>query len=545
MKDKTLEILGKFTKLFNLLIDFLMEKTIILMKKIISISNVVFCYLASLLICFIDKIEHSDSYKFFEKRVHNWENNIIKRIPNPILQTFIYILDSLMYFVKTLFLILLKLTKFILIDIYLFTRTLPKKQQRILYIGIILAIITFCVFNISSQSHLKSQDTAKIETLKTEEVTIEKESEILAPILKREEIVIKSGDTLVELLQVNSNIDYNEISSLLTSLKTCYDPRKLIPGKKINLLFQDDLFIGIEINISPEETCIVTKDKENNFIAKTVQKELFPEIISKEFNISNSIFVDGQKAKIPYNMLLELMKMYSWDVDFVRDIRKGDAVNIMYEELMDDDKNFVKYGNVVYANMNLSGANISIYRYKDDYYKENGANIKKALLRTPINGARISSPFGMRKHPILGYSKMHTGIDFAAPIGTPIYAAGDGKVVRRFWNGGYGNYIEIHHSSSLSSAYGHMSKFASNLHVGSRVKQGQVIGYVGSTGRSTGPHLHYEIIKDGKKVNPATVKLPNKKSLEGEELIAFKQEITKIKSQIGILILPEKKPTQI
>jgi murein DD-endopeptidase MepM/ murein hydrolase activator NlpD len=192
--------------------------------------------------------------------------------------------------------------------------------------------------------------------------------------------------------------------------------------------------------------------------------------------------------------------------------------------------------------MNLSDSNIPLYSFKGDFYKEDGSNIKKALLRTPINGARISSSFGMRRHPILGYSKFHGGVDFAAPKGTPIYAAGDGRITRRSYDRFNGNLIRIKHNSTYATGYAHMSKFAANLRIGSRVKQGQVIGYVGTTGRSTGNHLHYEIVKNGKKVDPVKVKLPNKEALKDEELKEFKKAILETRIKIGTLCKPTKKP---
>ena len=196
--------------------------------------------------------------------------------------------------------------------------------------------------------------------------------------------------------------------------------------------------------------------------------------------------------------------------------------------MIDGDGKVLRPGNILYAAMTLGGTKTALYRYADDgfvdYFDSAGRSARKALLRTPIDGARLSSSFGMRKHPVMGYSRMHKGIDFAAGKGTPIYAAGDGIVERASRFGNFGNYIRLRHNSDYATAYGHLSRYAKGIHPGKRVKQGQVIGYVGSTGRSTGPHLHYEVLYNGKQVNPLSVKLPTGTKLAGKALAGFKAE---------------------
>ena len=225
-------------------------------------------------------------------------------------------------------------------------------------------------------------------------------------------------------------------------------------------------------------------------------------------------------------MLVELIRAYSWDVDFQRDIRSGDTFQVMYERVYDEHGNHVHSGNIRFAQLTLSGKRHPIYRYRskdgdDDYFDERGQSARKALMRTPIDGARLSSGFGRRRHPILGYNKMHRGVDFAAPRGTSIYAAGNGTIIKAGRNGAYGIYIRIRHNNRYSTAYGHMKGLARSARRGKRVTQGQIIGYVGTTGRSTGPHLHYEILSNGRRTNPMKIKMPSGRKLKGGALAAF------------------------
>ena len=232
--------------------------------------------------------------------------------------------------------------------------------------------------------------------------------------------------------------------------------------------------------------------------------------------------------------IIEFARIFGFEIDFQRDIRKNDYFKIVYEKYFDENGEFIKSGSILYAHMTVNNREITLYKFGDDksygYFDVNGKSVEKALMKTPINGARLSSPFGMRKHPILGYNKKHLGTDFAAPEGTPIMASGSGTITRAKWCGGGGNCIKIKHNSTYSTVYAHMKNFASFVKVGKRVKQGTVIGYVGSTGMSTGPHLHYEVIENGKKINSQTLKLPSGKILTGNERQLF--EINRIKTNV-------------
>jgi murein DD-endopeptidase MepM/ murein hydrolase activator NlpD len=239
--------------------------------------------------------------------------------------------------------------------------------------------------------------------------------------------------------------------------------------------------------------------------------------------------------KISPSIIVEFARLYGFQIDFQRDIWKNDSFQIIYEEFINEKNNIVDTGEIIFASLNLQNKDYQLYKYeydknKIDYFDENGKSIKKTLMKTPINGARLSSSFGKRKHPILGYTKMHLGTDFAAPTGTPIMASGDGKVIKVGWCGGGGNCVKIKHNSKYQTVYAHMSKFGRGIKKGVRVKQGQIIGYVGSTGLSTGPHLHYEVIENGKKINSQKLKLPSGKTLKGEQRKKF--EVAKIKIDV-------------
>ena len=255
-------------------------------------------------------------------------------------------------------------------------------------------------------------------------------------------------------------------------------------------------------------------------------------MIFKEGKIKQSLYKSAVDLNIQPNIIIEFARVYGFQVDFQRDIRKNDTFQIMYEVFRDDNNKILNTGNILFADLNLSGQSNALYFFDDKklegHYDVNGKSIKKALMKTPINGARLSSSFGMRKHPIDGYNKMHRGTDFAAPEGTPIMASGDGVIIKAGWCGGGGNCIKIRHNSSYTTVYAHMSKFASLSKKGKRVKQGQVIGYVGSTGKSTGPHLHYEVIFNGKRVNSQKLKLPSGKILKDKEREIFEVEKIKI-----------------
>ncbi|MDB9752452.1 M23 family metallopeptidase [Pelagibacteraceae bacterium] len=248
--------------------------------------------------------------------------------------------------------------------------------------------------------------------------------------------------------------------------------------------------------------------------------------------IKNNLYSAAIEAGIEPNIIIEFARIYGFEVDFQRDIRKGDWFEIFYERFEDDNEIVKDTGKIIYASMFVNGDEINLYNFKykneSGFYDIKGKSIVKSLMKTPINGARLSSSYGMRKHPILGYNKMHRGTDFAAKSGTPIMASGSGTVTRARWCGGGGNCVKIKHNSTYETIYAHMKNFARGIKEGGKVRQGQIIGYVGSTGMSTGPHLHYEVVINGKKVNSQRLKLPSGKILRGEERKEFELKRIKI-----------------
>jgi len=281
----------------------------------------------------------------------------------------------------------------------------------------------------------------------------------------------------------------------------------------------------------------------NDFLVNEILTNLKKKLLFKEGKIIQSLYKSAMNLKIQPNIIVEFARVYGFQVDFQRDIRKNDTFQIVYEVFEDENNKVLNTGNILFADLNLSGQSNTLYYFdekdQEGHYDINGKSIKKALMKTPINGARLSSKFGMRKHPIDGYNKMHQGTDFAAPEGTPIMASGDGVIVKAGWCGGGGNCVKIRHNSSYSTVYAHMSKFAIATKKGRRVKQGEIIGYVGSTGKSTGPHLHYEVIFNGKRVNSQTLKLPSGKILKDKYREIFEVEKIKIDVLKSELILAQ------
>jgi len=350
-------------------------------------------------------------------------------------------------------------------------------------------------------------------------------------------IKVKSGDSFQKILN-QIEVESGEKQKILKEVLKKKSVSNLLKGQKI--IFKIDKrkskkITELLVEMSKTKSILYSlNESTDKFQYKEIQKSLKRVVSYKESIISNSLYESSIKNGIQPNVIIDFARVYGFQVDFQRDIWKNDSFQLMYETFLDDNKKIVETGNIIYANLNLQGKDLPLYGFKTkegyDYFDNFGKSIKKSLMKTPINGARLSSSFGMRKHPILGFNKMHRGTDFAAPEGTPIMASGDGKIVRARWCGGGGNCIKIKHNSTYSTVYAHLSKFARIAKEGNRVRQGQIIGYVGSTGMSTGPHLHYEVIENGKKVNSQTLKLPSGKILKGKERERF--EIEKIKIEV-------------
>ncbi len=355
---------------------------------------------------------------------------------------------------------------------------------------------------------------------------------------------VRRGDTLIELL-LRHGVSRAEAHEAATALREVMDLRALKPGQEITLSFAQPggesegwMLKAAQITPRPDHDVSLSRDEEGKFSAERKDKDLTQQLAFVEGAVRSSLFEAGTESGVPAKLMVELIRAFSYDVDFQRDIQPGDRFAIAFERFVDESGKAVQDGEVLFGALTLSGVTRRVYRFQAanglvDYYNEKGESVRKALLRTPIDGARLTSGFGNRHHPILGYTAFHRGVDFGAGIGTPIQAAGDGAVEQAGWNGAYGNYVRIRHNGEYSTAYAHMSQIASKLKVGQPIRQGQVIGYVGSTGRSTGPHLHYEILRRGTQINPVGVKFPTGRKLEGTEQAQYQRVLKGIDQQIA------------
>ena len=359
---------------------------------------------------------------------------------------------------------------------------------------------------------------------------------------------IKKGDTIQKILQ-QYKIQNSEIQTVINQYKKYGNPSRLLVGNKIDIIVEkilpenNNAIIKFSVPVTKSTTIEITKNSENKIESKKIITKLYKKKILSESIIKKNLYSSAIEANINPDAIIEFARIFGFEIDFQRDIRKNDYFKIYYEKHFDENGEFIKTGSILYAHMTVNGREISLYKFGEDesygYFDTNGKSVEKALMKTPINGARLSSSFGKRKHPILGYTKLHTGTDFAAPSGTPIMASGSGTITRAKWCGGGGNCIKIKHNSVYQTIYAHMKNFAKGMKAGKKVRQGQIIGYVGSTGMSTGPHLHYEVIVNGKKVNSQKLNLPSGKILKDNERKQF--EIHRIKTDVLIAELFAKK----
>jgi murein DD-endopeptidase MepM/ murein hydrolase activator NlpD len=382
----------------------------------------------------------------------------------------------------------------------------------------------------SAFDHAQKSVTELLDTSRYGQLTLASATAHAIPQPKNEMVKIKSGDALGVVLQ-NRGVGASETNKVIKAMAEFYDPRSIRVGQEIAMNFQPTeeggyAFNRMQIEIDPIKAVIVERQGED-YIASLREKAVEKVTHAKTAEVINSVFGSAAKAGIPKGVVADFIRTYSWSTDFQRDIRSGDKIEVFYDSYETADGYVAKSGDIHYAKLTVGGVERPIYRFKMDdgrvdYFGPDGISIKRTLMKTPIDGARMSSGFGYRKHPVLGYKKAHKGVDFAAPRGTPIYAAGDGVVERASRFGSYGNYIRIRHNNKLKTAYAHLNKIKSGVRPGARVTQGEVIGYVGTTGRSTGPHLHYEVLVHDKQVNPRSVDLPTGEELTGSQLARFK-----------------------
>ena len=414
------------------------------------------------------------------------------------------------------------------------------KYRQYFFISFALLFLTTVVFLFTNKSSLYSSSTESNEEFSKE---INNFFSFFVnnndAVQNKKTIKIKSGDSIQRIL-LKEGIPQSEINKIYSKIIKKYDLRKIQEGQAITIVFDSNnkknisrLSFALD-NLSTAHLYANQDDYDIKIIKKNLEKKNF---LAKGV-ITNSLYNSASKAGVDPEIIIEFARIFGFEIDFQRDIRENDEYKIFYERYEDDEGEVHNNGNVLFAYMKNDGKEISLYRYTDKnkvtgYYTSDGKSIERALMKTPINGARLSSTFGFRRHPILGYNKLHQGTDFAAPTGTPIMASGSGVVERASWFGAYGKFIMIRHNSTYKTAYAHLSGFAKGVRSGSRVQQGQVIGYVGSTGRSTGPHLHYEVLVNGKRVNSQKLNLPSGKNLVGAE----KEDFENIKKNIDKLMM--------
>jgi murein DD-endopeptidase MepM/ murein hydrolase activator NlpD len=424
-----------------------------------------------------------------------------------------------------------------------------KSKQKLPYfllfslMGIILLLFTITFKND------KKISISKDLSLKTNEIELIKKfltSRIRSPftIINYK---IKKGDTIQKILK-KYQIKDNEIFNIVNKYKKYASTSQLLVGKKIDIVVEKKLsekgnsISKFSLPLGNSSVIEISKDENNNFISKKIITKLYKKKVLADNIIKKNLYTSALEVKLNPDTIIEFARIFGFEIDFQRDIRKNDYFKILYEKFYDENGEFIKSGSILYAYMMVNNREISLYKYGNDkdfgYFNVDGKSVEKALMKTPINGARLSSSFGMRKHPILGFNKMHKGTDFAAPMGTPIMASGSGTIVLAKWCGGGGNCIKIKHNSTYQTIYAHMKSFAKGIKPGKKVRQGEIIGYVGSTGMSTGPHLHYEVVVNGKKVNSQILKLPSGKILKNNERQLF--EVHRIKTDVMIAEMIEK-----
>ena len=407
---------------------------------------------------------------------------------------------------------------------------------------VIFSIVFFSINNLMTQRSIEKKNNIKTiaasnEFSKFTDFVISKLNSPYSEI----KYLIKSNDSIEKILkkyQIKSE-DINEISTKLKRKKLS----NIYSGRELSMVLKkldNETITVVNLNFPITNTSSVEVRKlQDSFTVKENILKLYKKEIVVKNSITDNLYSSAMTVNVEPNIIVEFARIFGFEVDFQRDIRKGDWFEIYYEKFIDDNNKVRDTGKIIYASMYVNGEEINLYNfeYKNDeeYYDIKGKSITKSLMKTPINGARLSSSFGMRKHPILGYNKMHRGTDFAAPSGTPIMASGSGTVTRARWCGGGGNCVKIKHNSTYETIYAHMKSFAKGIKEGRKVKQGQIIGYVGSTGLSTGPHLHYEVIVNGKKVNSQKLKLPSGKVLKGDARKEFELKRIKIDLKLSEL----------
>ncbi len=420
--------------------------------------------------------------------------------------------------------------------------TYINRNQIILLLSFVFLLGISYLLSISFGENLAREKKVSEKIISDEDpIHIEEKLEIDFTLVQK--YYLQEGETFTGALK-QADLEDDEINDVVNIISKKIDLRKLKVGTLIETYTKsiNDKKIINEIIIYPDiEKKIYVQKINNKFVAGEYKKKLFSKLKFYEVEIHNSIYESLKKIDTPDEVIMEFVQLYSFDIDFQRDIRNGNKIKIFFDIYTDSQNKYIKSGKIYFSEIILNDEIYELYRFQSEgdefveYFSSEGKSATKALMKTPINGARLSSGFGMRKHPILGYNKKHQGVDFAAPTGTPIMAAGTGHIEFVGNNGGAGKYIRIKHLNGYKTSYSHLSKYASGIKKNVKVRQGQVIGFVGNTGLSTGPHLHYEVIFNGKRINPMKMKLPSGKQLKGKNLEIFLAEKDRINSEVSLL----------
>lgn len=410
-------------------------------------------------------------------------------------------------------------------------KNIPVKDKRFRYLGVSIAVAMGMILVLPRDQGAEAKTDDQVETLALaqplfdltrHDLYLEERKEAAV----QKSVTLKSGDSLGPLLQKNG-IEANLAYAATKAFSEVYNPRHLRVGQTFNLFFENDALTNLTFKPNVDSTVFVTRKAGDEFAAKAVAAEFKMDVVTVKSTIENSLYLDANNLGAPDRVIQQFANIYEYSVDFQRDIQPGDAFEMFFEVARDKKGNIIKSGDLLYTSFSPRGKTSEYYLYKDakgleNFYDEDGKTAKRKLRATPINGARLSSSFGRRKHPIRGYVKMHKGVDFAARSGTPIMAAGAGVVERANRFSTYGNYVRIRHTDGYKTAYAHMKGFARGIKAGTRVRQDQIIGYVGTTGASTGPHLHYEVLLNGRHINPRRLSQLSGKPLSDSAMPAFK-----------------------
>ena len=429
-------------------------------------------------------------------------------------------------------------------------RTLIISLLSIIFIN---EILSKRIITLSEASQIKTLPEKRPSNLFKYEDSLESLNHIISregdnKILKINKTYLKSGETLSTLLK-RVGFTNKEIFSIVNFVKKQFPKKHILRKLPINheinyALPENENGLGINFRIEHNKDLYIWEIDKGILKYKVTKRPSAHVMFLKELTIKNNLYKSAEDKQLPKKVFFEMASILGFTIDFQRELRIGDKFKVFYTKEIDTlNNNTIKIKPIEFISAKVNKRNLKFYRYTlqsgySGYYDENGKSSKKTLMKTPLNGARLSSKYGSRKHPILGYTKMHRGVDFAAPKGTPILAAGDGIIDYAGWNGSYGKYIRIRHNSSYKTVYAHLSKIFKSKN--SRVNQGEVIGLLGNTGRSTGPHLHYEILLNNKQVNPMKIKLPSSKSIPKNEMKYFKTKVNSLKKNISTVNYKDK-----